>query len=210
MRVASAMRRSMRLPEDVYDAETPEGVKRESYMQIEVERIFHPGEVERTLGAIEATLTDVRAAVDDWRAMRERLAEIMEGWEQDPPPVSEEEIGEAKSFLHWLDDDHFTFLGYRELDLVEEDGEHYLRLVPGSSLGVLRVRESEDSHRLRPLTEKMARFASQPQLLSAGQHHAERELFWQRLRHQEHGRHPGRVVEGTRGLRLDDAGGDGQ
>jgi glutamate dehydrogenase len=158
-------RRSMRLPDDVYDEDTPEGVKRESYMQIEVERIFQAGEVERTLEAVEATLTDVRAAVDDWRAMRERLAEIMEGWEQDPPPVSEEEIGEAKRFLDWLDDDHFTFLGYRELDLVEEDGEHYLRLVPGSSLGVLRVRESDDSHRLRPLTEKMARFASQPQLL---------------------------------------------
>ncbi len=157
-------RQSMRLPDDKYQG-PPAGVRRESYMQIEVERIFEPEETERVLRTIEETLADVRAAVHDWPKMREKLAEIVAGWETDAPPVGDEEIAEAKSFLHWLDDDHFTFLGYRELELVEEGGKVNLRLVPGSSLGVLRARETEESHRLRPLTDKMAKFARQPQLL---------------------------------------------
>ena len=48
------------------------------------------------------------------------------------------ELAEARAFLQWLADDHFTFLGYRCHDLVVKDGEDALRLVPGSGLGILR------------------------------------------------------------------------
>ncbi len=142
-----------------------EGRVAESYIQVEIDRIFDAAELEDTRKALETVLLDVRAAVTDWRAMRAKITEIIEAWDAAPPPVEEGEIEEARSFLHWLDEDHFTFLGYRELDLIEEDGETYLRLVPGSSLGVLRVRESERSRRLRPLTDKMAKFAREPRLL---------------------------------------------
>ncbi len=137
----------------------------ESYMQVEIDRIFDAAELEDTRKALETVLEDVRAAVTDWRAMRAKMTEIVEGWDAAPPPVEEGEIEEARSFLQWLEEDHFTFLGYRELDLVEEDGAAYLRLVPGSSLGVLRARETESSRRLRPLTDKMAKFAREPRLL---------------------------------------------
>ncbi|HSL84442.1 MAG TPA: NAD-glutamate dehydrogenase, partial [Thermoanaerobaculia bacterium] len=129
------------------------------------ERIFDAASREQVRETLETVLQDVRAAVEDWPAMRAKLHEIVDGWEPDPPPVSQEEIEEARSFLRWLDDDHFTFLGYRELDLVEKDGEDCLRLVPGSSLGVLRARETEDSYRLRSLTAKMSYFARKPVLL---------------------------------------------
>ena len=36
----------------------------------------------------------------------------------DPPPLPEEEVAEAEELLRWLADEHFTFLGYREYDLV--------------------------------------------------------------------------------------------
>jgi glutamate dehydrogenase len=142
-----------------------EGMVSESYMQVQVERVFEQAEVERVLATLETVLADVRAAVGDWGAMRAKIPELVAGWEEEPPPVPAAEVEEAKSFLGWLNEDHFTFLGYRELDLVEEGGKDYLRLVPGSSLGVLRVRETEDSHRLRPLTQKMSSFARKPQLL---------------------------------------------
>ena len=41
-------------------------------------------------------------------------------------------------FLNWLANDHFTFLGFREYELVVVDGEDTLRVVPGSGLGILR------------------------------------------------------------------------
>ena len=142
-----------------------EGFSGESYMQVEVERIFDPEEIEATREELELVYRDVRAAVRDWGAMRERIHRIVEGWESDPPPVDPEEIEEDRRFLEWLEDDHFTFLGYRELDLERKDGKDYLRLVPGTSLGVLKERETEESHRLRPLTRKMARFARQHNLM---------------------------------------------
>jgi len=141
------------------------GLRPESYMQVEVERIFDPEEMEATRAELEVVLRDVRAAVTDWLPMREKVAAIIDTWEETPPPVDAEELEEARRFLRWLDDDHFTFLGYRELDLVEQEGKNFLRLIDGSSLGIFRVRESEASHRLRPLTEKMADFARKPKLL---------------------------------------------
>jgi glutamate dehydrogenase len=137
----------------------------ESYMQVEVERVFDRAGRDEVRETLETVLLDVRAAVEDWQAMRAKVEEIVGGWQERPPPVSAEEIGEARSFLQWLEAGHFTFLGYRELDLVAEGGRDFLRLVPGTSLGVLRVREDEESHRLRPLTDKMSEFARKPKLL---------------------------------------------
>jgi len=137
----------------------------ESYMQVEVERVADREEMEAIHDELEVALGDVRAAVADWLPMRDKIGEIIASWEDSRPPVDDAEIEEATRFLRWLEDDHFTFLGYRDLDLVEEGGEEHLRLVPGASLGILRARESEASHRLRPLTETMAAFAKEPKLV---------------------------------------------
>ena len=45
---------------------------------------------------------------------------------------------ETEALLRWLADDHFTFLGYREYDLVEGPDGMALRAVPGTGLGILR------------------------------------------------------------------------
>jgi glutamate dehydrogenase len=87
---------------------------------------------------IEAVLRDVRKAVDDWQAMRERLAEAVEELRGDPPPVSSDELAEAVQFLEWLRDDHFTFLGFRCYDLEEQDGDEVLVARPETGLGILR------------------------------------------------------------------------
>src|SRR5262249_6968626 len=55
-----------------------------------------------------------------------------------PPPLSRDEIEETKEFLHWIGDDHFTFLGYREYDFTGEGDNATLRIRPGTGLGLLR------------------------------------------------------------------------
>ena len=47
-------------------------------------------------------------------------------------------MSESRALLAWLADDHFTFLGYREYQLQDVDGEDALRAVPGTGLGILR------------------------------------------------------------------------
>ena len=52
-------------------------------------------------------------------------------------PAQIAELRQAQDLLRWLDDGNFTFLGYREYDLVNEDGEDVLELREDSGLGLL-------------------------------------------------------------------------
>jgi glutamate dehydrogenase len=87
---------------------------RESWMQIAVNR--EPDDAERAALAVrlEAVLGDVRAAVSDWQRMRRALRGIAAEIERHTPPLPPAEIAEGVAFLRWLDDDNFTYLGFRE------------------------------------------------------------------------------------------------
>jgi glutamate dehydrogenase len=87
---------------------------RESWMQIEITREADPAGLARLTQALSGVLADVRAAVDDWQPMREVLREVVAELTAHPPPVPSAELAEVQDFLRWLDDDNFTFLGYRE------------------------------------------------------------------------------------------------
>ena len=75
-----------------------------------------------------------------------------------PPPVEAEELAEATALLEWILDDHFTFLGYHEYDLVRENGEDALRRVPGTGLGILRDSDPDPGIvKLGPEAQELAR-----------------------------------------------------
>src|SRR3954451_2724662 len=99
----------------------------ESYMHIEVDR--QADGMEELADAIRTVLAQVRAAVEDWQPMRERMAALID--EQRPTGV---DVEEARALLAWVADHHFTFLGYREYELTESA----LRAVDGTGLGLLR------------------------------------------------------------------------
>jgi glutamate dehydrogenase len=117
--------------------ETADDARTESFMHVEVDR-----QTPRALNAIRErlldVLADVRAAVDDWPAMREQVHHILDHLEADPPPVDAEELAEARRFLGWLDDDHFTFLGCRTYDLERGEDGDVIRSQDGTGLGILR------------------------------------------------------------------------
>src|SRR5205807_368322 len=112
-------------------------------------------------------VADVRAAVEDWPRMRERIRETATELEQRPPPVDPQELAEAKALLDWLEDDHFTFLGFREYALQTVDGEDALASVAGSGLGILRETERKPvSHSFAKLPPDVRRLAREPNLLN--------------------------------------------
>ncbi len=110
----------------------------ESYMQAWIGEQPSGAPLEALRRELDAVLADVRAAVGDWRAMRDTLTAAVKDIEDAPPPLSVEELGEAKAFLAWMNDDHYTFLGYREYDLGGTDEQAELSIRPGSGLGILR------------------------------------------------------------------------
>ena len=103
--------------------------------------------------AVSSVLEDVRLAVSDWEAMRDKMLEVATGLATSELPVPQKEREEAQEFLRWLADDHFTFLGYREYEVRRKRGEAVLAPVDGSGLGLMRGREAGPA---RPLTSLSA------------------------------------------------------
>ncbi|HZP30340.1 MAG TPA: NAD-glutamate dehydrogenase, partial [Acidimicrobiia bacterium] len=114
------------------------GAPVESFLHFEIARLPGPEALAALHRDVLRVLGDIRAAVDDWEAMNDRALELVARLEQDPPPLPKREVAEGRAFLKWLAADHFTFLGYREYDLITEDGVDALRIVEGRGLGILR------------------------------------------------------------------------
>ncbi|HLS44318.1 MAG TPA: NAD-glutamate dehydrogenase [Ornithinicoccus sp.] len=138
----------------------------ESWIHVEVDRLHRDVAREQLQGRLETVLQDVRKACRDWKAMRQRardvIAELQAGV---PESVDPETVQPTIEFLTWLEDNHFTFLGYREYELVVEDGVEALRSVPETGLGILRGEPGEEGRvsRLRPEAVATAR---EPRLLT--------------------------------------------
>ena len=115
----------------------------ESLIRVEVDRRTDPATLAALQTGLLRILGDVRAAVEDWQAMRGKLVEVADVLADSSPPVAADELAEDLAFLRWLADDNFTLLGQRDYDLVDEDGEDALRLVVGSGLGILRAQDEE-------------------------------------------------------------------
>ncbi len=138
----------------------------EAVMHLEVDRQTDQEFLDGIVGDIETALGDVAAAVGDWMSMRDKFVEIIDGLRSNPPPVNAEELEHAVAFLEWLRDDHFTFLGYREYELVEEDGEEQLRAIENATLGVRRDgSDGEFSKTFASLPLEVRRRAREPHLL---------------------------------------------
>jgi glutamate dehydrogenase len=148
---------------DVHDPDTDENnTIPESILHAEVGREHDRGLLEGLRRSIEKVLEQVRAATEDWQAMRGRAIALTEEFDEHPPPVEAATTSETKAFLNWLANDNFTFLGYREYDLVEEAGDAVLKPVEGSGLGILRAASTRPPKKLSP--EAVA-YSRKPQIL---------------------------------------------
>jgi glutamate dehydrogenase len=110
-------------------------------------------------------LADVRAATGDWLKMLAALRRVISRLEERPPPIDPDELAEGIAYLEWLADQHFTFLGYREYDLVTEAGRDALEAVPGSGLGILR-NAPRSSRSFSSLPDHIRAKAREPRLLN--------------------------------------------
>src|SRR5438046_2986859 len=147
-------------------AEDSKGARRESFIHVEVDRITEPSRLEALAADIARVLDDVRAAVDDWQAMRDRVHAIVGEVEKKPPPLPADELAEGKDFLRWLAENHFTFLGYRCHELAVVNGEDVLKIVPGSSLGILREGQNKEvATSFSALPPEVRAYARRPELL---------------------------------------------
>ncbi|MEY2243923.1 NAD-glutamate dehydrogenase [Streptomyces sp. BF23-18] len=128
----------------------------ESWIHVEIDRETDRADLKQITADLLRVLSDVREAVEDWEKMRDAALRIAEELPKEPTAddLRDQEVEEARELLRWLSGDHFTFLGYREYQLREDDS---LAAVPGTGLGILRSdpQHGEDSHPVSPSFERL-------------------------------------------------------
>jgi glutamate dehydrogenase len=98
---------------------------------------------ERLRDELEDRLEKVRQVTEDFDAMMERADAVrrdLEGMEE-RFPWRRSEFQEIRELLDWLQDGNFVFLGYREYDMIPDDGGRAVRVRSDSGLGILRDEE---------------------------------------------------------------------
>ena len=115
------------------------GEMAESWMLLSVDRESDEGRRADLEGTVRHVLEDVRQAVEDWPRMRSKCLVLAAELEGTPPAgVDADEVARATTFLRWMAEDHFTFLGYRDYVLEQADDGEVIVPVTGSGLGLLR------------------------------------------------------------------------
>ncbi|WP_069383490.1 NAD-glutamate dehydrogenase [Halomonas caseinilytica] len=156
------------------EADAPDA--RESLIAIEVDRHSNLTELEEIESSLQEVLREVRTAVGDFDPMRERAQAAIEELEaRRPEQVEAADHREAIEFLQWLLQDNFTFLGYDEYEVREEQGRQRLDKVEGSELGVFRLDQPRYRERIRTdLGVEGDHYVPMPQLMSFAKsaHHA--------------------------------------
>ena len=143
---------------DVLDpAEQASDALAESILHAEVVREPDRERLAQLRANVERVLGEVRAAVEDWEPMRGRTRALIEELSVHPPPVAPDELEEVKEFLAWVARDNFTFLGYREYELVTEGETSGLKAATEAGLGILRGTPSTPYTSLRPKALALAR-----------------------------------------------------
>ncbi|HET9843127.1 MAG TPA: NAD-glutamate dehydrogenase, partial [Gammaproteobacteria bacterium] len=107
----------------------------EAPLFIEFDRQSEPAVLDEIKSSIESILSDVRLCVEDWPNMLQKMEEVILEVEQSKTSDNQKEIQEYIDFLKWLEQDHFTFLGYCQLD-IKENKEWVL--VENSPLGLIK------------------------------------------------------------------------
>ncbi len=121
----------------------------ESLIHVDVDRLGGDPELQALQDGIDRAIDDVRAAYGDWQAMRGRMEAVADELGSRRMPASDAMRAEAQEFLRWAADNHFTFLGYREYEVTEREGQRVLAAKPGTGLGIMRA---DGELKPRPLT----------------------------------------------------------
>jgi len=145
-------------------SETPQGaqpghlkLRLESFQHIEVDRIVDPAVLAALALQIERSMRDVRVACADWLKMQQAAHEAAQELSSASARVDESNLNEAIALLSWMEDRHFTFLGYREYRLRGDKGRETLQPIAATGLGILRSGRKQPASTGRALSSDIRR-----------------------------------------------------
>jgi glutamate dehydrogenase len=151
------------------DAPPEPGDLTESVMHLEITEQSDPVLLERIARELAEVLSDVRAAVEDWRPIQDRVHAITAEVADLPGTAGgeDDDTEEVRDFLAWLLDNHFTFLGHRNHSFTCTDSCRPDDLIVSveDGLGILRdpdVLVFDELRHLSGLPAEVLTFLNQP------------------------------------------------
>ncbi|MDR2789315.1 MAG: NAD-glutamate dehydrogenase, partial [Candidatus Accumulibacter sp.] len=108
------------------------GTRTESWIHLEIDRISGNDTVDALRTEVADVLADIRAAVEDFAEMRQRVEAAVGGLGD----VSSADSQEIVEFLRWAANKNFVFLGYAHYRA--ESADALLERAPDGGLGLLR------------------------------------------------------------------------
>jgi glutamate dehydrogenase len=111
----------------------------ESFQHIEVDRVVNPAALDALRTQIERSLSDVRVACADWSKMVAAARDAADEFNSLSTRFDSRDVSEAQALLAWMENRHFTFIGYKEYRLRARRGQDSLEPVDATGLGILRA-----------------------------------------------------------------------
>ncbi len=124
----------------------------ESFQHIEVDRIVDPAMLQSLCAEIERSMRDVRVCCADWGKMRAAARQCADDLTSLSTRLDPRDVSETQALLAWMENRHFTFLGYKEYRLRRRKGRDSLESVDSTGLGLLRKghKRAQSSSRTLP------------------------------------------------------------
>ena len=143
------------------------GYQTEALMYFEIDRMADKAALTKLEADLEDVLGDVAAVVDDFEPMKARVSTIITSLTDNPPPINPDELAETITFLTWLLDQNFTFLGYKKYVLIGDNNKKLVKYLESEELGLVkRKRKSSTDKYLDELSPDLQSYIEKPQLLS--------------------------------------------
>lgn len=138
-----------------------------SLFHVEVDRLSSKDAMASLKQELISILTDTELVVADWKQMVDKLATVTDQVEkqQGTIKIERDHYDETIKFLRWLGDHNFTFMGYKEYDLINTDGETELCPTKENGLGLFANPSRVRSVKLSKFPDSARLEAEKPFLL---------------------------------------------
>ncbi|WP_194435022.1 NAD-glutamate dehydrogenase [Vibrio fluminensis] len=138
-----------------------------SIFHIEVDRLSDKQAMASLKEELLDILSDTQLVVTDWKQMVERLQFVTDQVEglQGKVEIERDHYEETIQFLRWLGDHNFTFMGYKEYDLINDNGEMELKPTTEKGLGLFSCEKRVRSVKLSEFPDSARLEAEKPFLL---------------------------------------------
>ena len=138
---------------------------RESFIYLQIDRIFETTKLVALEKDLLAVLQDVRRSVADWQKVRKQLYKLIEELNAAEMSTALQEFTEVAQFLTWLDQQNFTFLGCQHYNVKRTKQGMTCLPVTESALGIMRSKKFAIENYAADVLQQLGKLGARKQLL---------------------------------------------